>query len=148
MSNRKKSKKNGSGDEEKDPKHPNNDPRTKVTQKQTEKMKKLGLGNRKDSTPDHNPKDLRSRRKRKREKAKMVLEEQERTTPQNEPVVEPGNEIQNEVLETVPEGENRVEPPVLDLVYSPDSDKDVEYESKPRQRLSSSSQSGSDVDRQ
>jgi hypothetical protein len=41
MSKRKKSKKNGSGDEEEDPKHPNNDPRTKVTQKQTEKIKKL-----------------------------------------------------------------------------------------------------------
>jgi hypothetical protein len=45
-------------------------------------------------------------------------------------------------------GENRVESPVLVLVDSPDSDKDVGYESKPRQRLSSSSQSGSDVDRQ
>jgi hypothetical protein len=45
MSNRKQSKKNGSGDEEEDPKHPNNDPRTNVTQTQTEKMKKLGLGN-------------------------------------------------------------------------------------------------------
>jgi hypothetical protein len=139
MSNRKKSKKNGSGHEEEDPKHPKNDPRTKVTQKQTEKIKKLALGNRKDSTPDHIPKDAKSRRKRKREleqKAEEELREQERRARQNEPVVELGNEIQNEVLETVPEGENRIEPPVLDLVDSPDSDKDVEYKSKPRQRLS------------
>jgi hypothetical protein len=54
MSKRKKSKKNGSGKKKKDPKHPNNDPRTQVTQKQTEKIKKLALGNRKDSTPDYN----------------------------------------------------------------------------------------------
>jgi hypothetical protein len=153
MSNRKKSKKNGSGDEEKDPKHPNNDPRTKVTQKQTEKMKKLGLGNRKDSTQVWNQKDSKSARKRKAQKAENAenaekeLREQERRARQNEPVVEPGNEIQNEVLETVPEGENRIEPPVLDLVDSPDSDKDVGPKSKPRQRLSSSSESGSDVDR-
>ena len=46
MSNRKQSKKNGSEDEEEEePKHPNNDPRTNVTQKQTEKMKKLGPEN-------------------------------------------------------------------------------------------------------
>ncbi len=99
MSKRKQSKKDGSGDEEEDPKHPNNDLRTKVTQKQTEKMKKLGLGNRKDSTPDHNPKDSRMRRKRKQykagQKAKKELKEQERRARQNEPVVEPGNEIQN-----------------------------------------------------
>jgi hypothetical protein len=141
MSKRKKSKKNGSGDEEKDPKHPNNDPRTNVTQKQREKMKKLGVGNRKESTQAWNKKDSKSAKKRKAQKAaqkaKKELREQER---RNEPVVEPGNEIQNEVLETVPEGENRVESPVLDLVDSPDLDKVVEYKSKPRQRLSSSSQ--------
>ena len=99
MSNRKKSKKNGSGGKEKDPKHPNNDPRTQVTQKQTEKIKKLALGNRKDSTPDHNPKDSYERRNRKKaKKAEEELREQERRARQNEPVVEPGNEIQNEVL--------------------------------------------------
>ena len=65
------------------------------------------------------------------------LREQERRAPENKPVVEPGNEIQNEVLETIPEGENRVESPILVLVDSPDSDKDVEYKSKPRQRLPS-----------
>jgi hypothetical protein len=85
MSKRKKSKKNGSGDEEEDPKHPNNDPRTNVTQKQTEKLKKLGLGNRKDSTPACNIKDSRNVRKRKKykaaqeaKKAKKELTEQER----------------------------------------------------------------------
>ena len=153
MSKRKKGKKDGSGVEEKDPKHPNNDPRTKRSQKQKEKIDKLALGNRKDSTPDHNPKDSYERRARKKanaqkaQKAEEELREQERRARQNEPVVEPGNEIQNEVLETVPEGENRVEPPVLDLVDSPDSDIDVGPKSKPRQRLSSSSESGSDVDR-
>ena len=149
MSNRKKSKKNGSGKKKKDPKHPNNDPRTERSQKQKEKMDKLALGNRKDSTPAHNPKDSYERRARKKanaQKAEEELREQERRERQNEPVVEPGNEIQNEVLETVPEGENRVESPVLVLVDSPDSDKVVEYKSKPRQRLSLSSQSGSDVD--
>jgi hypothetical protein len=39
-----------------------------------------------------------------------------------------------------------VESPVLVLVDLPDSDKDVGYKSKLRQRLSSSSQSGSDAD--
>ena len=39
MSKRKKGKKEGSGVEEKDPKHPNNDPRTKRSQKQKEKMR-------------------------------------------------------------------------------------------------------------
>jgi hypothetical protein len=57
------------------------------------------------------------------------------------------NEIQNEVLETVPEGENRVESPdIVYLVDSPDSDKNVGNKSMRRQRLSSSSQRGSDVD--
>ena len=63
MSKWKKGKKDGSGVEEKDPKHPNNDPRTKRSQKQKEKMEKLALGNRKDSTPDDNPKDAKSRKK-------------------------------------------------------------------------------------
>jgi hypothetical protein len=145
---KKKSKKNGSGKKKKDPKHPNNDPRTKRSKKQKAKIDKLALGNRKDSTPDHNPKDSYERRNRKKaKKAEEELREQERRARQNEPVVEPGNEIQNEVLATVPEGENRVEPPVLDLVDSPDSDIDVGPKSKPRQRLSSSSESGSDVDR-
>ena len=138
MSNRKQSKKNGSGDEEEDPKHRYIDPRTRVTKRQREKIKLLGLGNRKES---------KRAKKRKAQKAKKELREQERRAPENEPVVEPGNEIQNENLETVPEVENRVESTVLVLVDLPDSDKHVEYKSKPRQRLSSSSQSGSDVDR-
>ncbi len=49
MSNRKQSKKKGSGDEEEDPKHRYMDPRTRVTKRQSEKMKSLGLGNRKES---------------------------------------------------------------------------------------------------
>ena len=78
MSKRKKGKKDGSGVEEKDPKHPNNDPRTKRSQKQKEKIDKLALGNRKDSTPDHNPKDSYERRKAKKAKAERDAKKAER----------------------------------------------------------------------
>jgi hypothetical protein len=139
MSNRKKSKKNGSGDEEEDPKHRYIDPRTRVTKKLRENYKTQGLAN---------SKRAKKRKEKKVQKAQKELREQERWAPEIEPVVEPGNELQNKVLETVPEGENRVESPeIVDLVDSPDSSKDVRNKSKPMRRLSSSSQSGSDVDR-
>jgi hypothetical protein len=144
MSNRKQSKKNGSGDEEEDPKHPNNDPRTNVTQTQTEKMKKLGLGNRKESTLVWNQKDSKSARKRKAKKAKKELRRRAR---QNEPVVEPGNEIQNEVLESVSEGKNRVESPVPSSSSQSGSDDDSDRKagsSSSQNSQSGESQSGSD----
>jgi hypothetical protein len=116
MSKRKKGKKDGSGVEEKDPKHPNNDPRTKRSQKQKEKIDKLALGNRKDSTPDDNPKDAKSRRKSKRElaqkaqKAEEELREQERRARQNEPVVEPGMRFRTMLLKPFLKGKIGLNP--------------------------------------
>jgi hypothetical protein len=53
--------------------------------------------------------ELENEEKKKSKVRKGGEREQESRPPESEPVVEPGNEIENEVLETVPEGENRVE---------------------------------------
>ena len=84
----------------------------------------------------------RKEREEKEQSEQKEQREQESRPPESELVVESGNEIKNEVLETVHEGENRVESPVH-LVDSQDSTKMLEIN---QNRLSSSSRSGSDVD--
>jgi hypothetical protein len=125
VSKKKEGPKKGSDVEEEDPKHLNRDPRTKVLIKQRKARKRR-----------HEEKQQSAQSEKREER------EQESGPPESEPVVEPGNKkLRTRFLKLPLKGKIELNPR-----DSPDSDKYVRNKSKPRQRLSSSSQSGSDVD--
>ncbi len=101
---RKKGQKKGSGDEVDDPKHPNNDPRTGISRRQRIARKERGVEN------SEVAKKKREEKEQSKQSEKREQREKEIRPPKTEPVVEPGNEIQNEVFETVPEGKIELNP--------------------------------------
>jgi hypothetical protein len=98
-----------------DPKHPKKDERRKgPSLRQILARKERGVQN----------SELANKiREEKEQKTRWETREQENRAPESEPVVEPGNQLQNEVLETVPGGENRAGSPVVQLRKEAATDK-------------------------